>query len=123
MPGANTEGGLVVPRSSADIARSSDTTLSATSTVVNGSSWNTHARLDSRVAGALSNQPSVATLVSGSDGNAVLVFPELEGKEPVEQLELLKELLEKTTRLKEGAENLLRQKITVSLSYFRRGWS
>lgn len=123
MPGANTEGGLVVPRSSADIARSSDTTISATSTVVNGSSWNTHARLDSRVAGPLSNQPSMATLVSGSEGNAVLVFPELEGKEPAEQLELLKELLEKTTRLKEGAENLLRQKITVSWPYFRSCWS
>lgn len=111
----NNEGGLVVPRSSADIARSNETGISTTSTVVNGSSWNTPVRMDSRAPGVLSTQPSMATLVSGNDGVAVLVFPDLEGKEPAEQLELLKELLEKTTRLKEGAENFLKMELTVSL--------
>ena len=114
MPGANTDGGLVVPRPSADISRSSDIGLSVTSTVVNGSSWNATSRTDSRAPGVLNTQPSMATLVNGNDGNVVLVIPELEGKGPSEQLEILKELLEKTTRLKEGAENFLKMELTVS---------
>ena len=81
---------------------------------MNGSSWNATSRTDSRAFGVLNTQPSMATLVNGNDGNVVLVIPELEGKGPSEQLEILKELLEKTTRLKEGAENFLKMELTVS---------
>ena len=40
-------------------------------------------------------------------------FPEIDGRDPQEQLETLREMLEKTTRIKEGAVNFLRMDIDV----------
>ena len=40
-------------------------------------------------------------------------FPELEGKDPTQQVEMLNQLLEKEGRIKDGAENLLRMQLTV----------
>ena len=40
-------------------------------------------------------------------------FPEIDGRDPQEQLETLREMLEKTTRIREGAVNFLRMDIDV----------
>ena len=45
---------------------------------------------------------------------SIMAFPELEGKQPDEQLGILKDMYEKTSRVKEGAETFLR--ITPNLS-------
>lgn len=44
---------------------------------------------------------------------ALMWLPDMEGKEPTQQLELLNQQLEKESRIKDGAENLLRMQLTV----------
>lgn len=53
---------------------------------------------------------------SSSDVQSLPSFPELDGKESSEQKEMLKEMLEKASRLKDGAENFLRMGMTVRAS-------
>jgi hypothetical protein len=55
-----------------------------------------------------------ATAPSPQPAQPIISFPELEGKQPAEQLEIMKELFEKASRVKEGAESFLR--ITPNLS-------
>ncbi|TDL23281.1 hypothetical protein BD410DRAFT_858667 [Rickenella mellea] len=63
-----------------------------------------------------SNTP--ITLVSRnsiSEANGLNLFPELEGKDGAQQLELLNAMLEKENRIKEGAENLLKVQLKDAL--------
>ncbi|KAL5482443.1 hypothetical protein ACEPAI_9037 [Sanghuangporus weigelae] len=121
MPGNTTDGGgggggLVVPRPSLDGGLSNDIALSASSTVApsNGSSWVT---VDGN-SRTLSTRPSNMTLVdrpgSNADANGSgieISFPELDGRECTDQMETLRDMLEKATRLKEGAVNFLKMEM------------
>ena len=74
----------------------------------NSSSWIT---VDGSGSGrTLSTRPSNMTLVNDrpqTESGIEISFPELDGREPTEQLDTLKDMLEKATRLKEGAVNFL----------------
>ncbi|KAH8114744.1 Rapamycin-insensitive companion of mTOR, N-term-domain-containing protein [Phellopilus nigrolimitatus] len=53
------------------------------------------------------------TLVNdGTADGGGISLPELDGKEPAEQLDTLRDMLEKATRLKEGAVNFLKMELT-----------
>lgn len=67
--------------------------------------------------GASTNASSITVMVDSTNGEAKggFLFPELEGKDATQQLEILNGLLEKETRIKDGAENLLKMQLTVSL--------
>lgn len=113
MHGPNSDGGLVVPRASLDGGLSADTGVSATSTIVgNGSPW-LQVNRDGNPR-TLASRPSASTLVGTPPTDGIEIsFPELDGREPAEQLETLKDMLEKATRLKEGAVNFLKMEMTV----------
>ena len=66
----------------------------------------------------LVSRPSYNTILHEEPlENGSIAFPELEGRDPAEQLEILKGMLEKATKLKDGAANLLEMNITVSWIY------
>ena len=132
MPGNTTDGGgggggLVVPRPSLDVGLSNDIALSASSTIApsNGSSW---INVDGSSSRTLSTRPSNMTLVNDRPGSAPdahangngieISFPELDGRDPVDQIETLRDMLEKATRLKEGAVNFLKMEMTVCYGLF-----
>lgn len=118
----NTDVGLVVPRVSVEAGLSAESTVYSSAMTVQGAPWTLSARSSDIRGGltpsTLASRPSMATLVNGNMGavgGRRSSIPELEGKDPAEQLETLMNMLEKTTRLKEGAENLLRMNMTVSI--------
>ena len=95
-----------------------------TATPATDSSWNGVRQPSERIhyshssAGRLSNKTSF-TLTNGNsaiESNSV-AFPELEGKGHTEQIETLREMLEKAIRIKEGAENLLRMDLPVCIIF------
>lgn len=65
----------------------------------------------------LTTRPSVATLVNDVDRDGAssmgISFPELDGRDPADQLETLRDMLEKETRLREGALNFLKMELDV----------
>lgn len=105
------------------------TTTMAASLAAPPSAFDTGLSGETAAASMSLNGASVATsnitVVGGSNEEAkvAIPFPELEGKDPIEQLEILNALLEKETRIKEGAENLLKMPLAVrplTLSSARR---
>lgn len=63
----------------------------------------------------LVGKPSYASFVQDEplEGGGI-TFPELDGREPAEQLEILRDMLEKTTHLKHGAVKFLKtEELTV----------
>lgn len=119
MHAPNSDGGLVVPRASLDGGLSADTGVSATSTVVsNGSTpWLQVNRGADGNPRTLASRPSASTLVGTPPTDGIEIsFPELDGREPAEQLETLKDMLEKATRLKEGAVNFLKMELAVRVA-------
>ena len=91
-------------------------TNSSTSVGLNSSSSLPSERNASAPTHTLSTRPSNATLVNDADISASMgiSFPELDGRDPVDQLEMLRDMLEKESRLKEGAVNFLRMDLDVS---------
>ena len=94
-------------------------TSSVTSAAINSNS-NLHLGTGSASAHQLSTRPSQATLVNDADASAMgISFPDLDGRDPSEQLETLRDMIEKETRLKEGAVNFLKMDLDVRPSRFR----
>ncbi|THH08497.1 hypothetical protein EW145_g2671 [Phellinidium pouzarii] len=114
MPMNISEGGLAVPQLSLDGGISGETNFSASGIVVNGTPRNTLKTTDGNR--TLASRPSNMTLVNDAPLNGGgISFPELDGREPVEQLATLNEMLEKATRLKEGAVNFLKMEMADSV--------
>ncbi|KAF8158105.1 Rapamycin-insensitive companion of mTOR, N-term-domain-containing protein [Crassisporium funariophilum] len=67
------------------------------------------------VAGSNLTTSSSATLVNGANTNGSFSLAELDGKDSVEQLEILNNQLVLENRIKEGAENLLNMQLDDSL--------
>lgn len=91
-------------------------TNSSTATGQNSSSSLPSDRNASASSHTLLTRPSHATLINDVEISASMgiSFPELDGRDPADQLELLRDMLEKETRLKEGAVNFLRMDLDVS---------
>ena len=93
------------------------------STFSNGSTLNgiSHTNSPGRSPGHATSNPIISAPLTNGGSNT---FPELEGKDPAQHLEILESLLEKENRIKEGAENLLGMQLMV-LIYFTRSimWS
>ncbi len=117
--------GVVVPRNSMDNGLSGDAAglPSSMATTTNGASgvngsWNPssiRSGLNSTITSSTSSYQTTSTMANGSsnglDTNAL--FAELEGKGPIDQLELLEDMLSKATNLKRGAEGVLKQDLPV----------
>lgn len=95
---------------------SADPSLLSVSSAGAGSAyWGPSSRLTDG-SRALVTKPSYTTIAheEPSEGGGI-TFPELDGREPAEQLEVLKDMLEKTTNLKDGAANMLKMEMPVCI--------